>query len=70
LEEHVPEGASDIREVITHGKECCNVKVVETDDGLRIELTGDKVKEKYKAIVEKCCDGDCCADSSRSSAPK
>ena len=43
-------------------KECCNVKVVETDNGLRIELTGDKVKEKYKAIVEKCCDGDCCAD--------
>jgi hypothetical protein len=39
-------------------KKCCSFDVTETDNGYRIEITGDDIKEKWKTIFEKCCDGD------------
>ena len=36
-------------------KECCNVKVTETDDGLRIEIKGEGVKEKAATMLRNCC---------------
>ncbi len=39
-------------------KECCTIKVNETEKGYMIEVTGDKVKECCKSIVidnQECC---------------
>ncbi|MEW6075487.1 MAG: hypothetical protein AB1530_04175 [Candidatus Omnitrophota bacterium] len=36
-------------------KSCCDCKVTETDNGYRIEITGDSVKEKCKAVFDNCC---------------
>ncbi len=35
-------------------KDCCNIKVTETEKGYRVEVTGDEVKTKCKEILEKC----------------
>ncbi len=35
-------------------KECCNVKVTEVDNGYRVDITGDDIKEKCKTIIENC----------------
>jgi len=42
-------------------KECCTIKVNETDKGYVIEVTGDDVKGCCKSIVVN--DKDCCPDS-------
>lgn len=36
-------------------KECCNVKLTETEDGLRIEIKGEGVKEKVATAFKNCC---------------
>lgn len=36
-------------------KECCNVKVTETEDGLRIDLKGEGLKEKCETFFKGCC---------------
>ena len=36
-------------------KECCDVKVIEIENGYRIEIKGDDVKDKCKSVIEKCC---------------
>jgi hypothetical protein len=36
-------------------KDCCNIKVTETEKGYRIEVTGEKIKEKCGAFIENCC---------------
>ncbi|MBI5416480.1 hypothetical protein HZA55_00805 [Candidatus Poribacteria bacterium] len=51
-------------------KECCNLKVTEIDNGYRIEVTGDEVKEKCKTILEKCnTDGKSCIDLFKNCCP-
>ena len=37
---------------------CCNISVAELQDGYRLEVTGQDVKERCKTILEKCCSGD------------
>ncbi len=39
-------------------KECCNIKVTETDNGYTLEVEGDEVKEKCKEVMESCCTKD------------
>ena len=40
-------------------KECCDVKVTELDDGIRIEIRGEGIKERCKALGEcGCTDSD------------
>ncbi len=36
-------------------KECCNVRVSETEDGLRIDVKGEGLKEKCQAVLKNCC---------------
>ncbi|MBI4838364.1 MAG: hypothetical protein HY806_04335 [Nitrospirae bacterium] len=36
-------------------KECCNVKVTETEDGLRIDIKGEGLKEKCETVFKNCC---------------
>lgn len=36
-------------------KKCCDLKVTELDNGYRIEITGEAVKDKCKVILENCC---------------
>ncbi len=36
-------------------KECCNVKVTETDEGLRIDVKGKGLKEKFETLCGNCC---------------
>ena len=36
-------------------KACCNVKVTETEDGLRVDIQGEDLKEKAGAFFDKCC---------------
>ena len=36
-------------------KKCCSFDVTELENGYRIEVTGDDIKEKWKTIFEKCC---------------
>lgn len=36
-------------------KECCNIKVTETEKGFRIEVAGEEIKDKCKSIMENCC---------------
>ncbi len=38
-------------------KNCCNIKVTETQKGYCFEITGKEIKDKCKAFVEKCCAG-------------
>lgn len=47
-------------------KDCCNIKVTETENGYNLEITGDDIKEKCKSILENCCSGDKKKDSGRS----
>ena len=39
-------------------KECCNIKVSETDNGFNVEIEGENVKSKCKEVIESCCTGD------------
>ncbi len=39
-------------------KECCNVNVTETEDGLRIEIRGEALKEKAATLLKNCCGED------------
>jgi len=39
-------------------KECCNVNVIETQDGLRIDIKGEGLKEKCGAFISTCCSDD------------
>lgn len=36
-------------------KDCCNINVKETEDGYRIDISGEGVKEKCKTVFENCC---------------
>ena len=36
-------------------KECCNVSVTETEGGLRIDIKGENLKEKFCAAIKGCC---------------
>ena len=36
-------------------KECCNVKVTETEDGYRIDVKGEDLKEKFETVFKNCC---------------
>ena len=44
--------------------DCCDIKVTEVENGYRIEVTGDDVKEKCKDIFDNCCSAEsikkCC----------
>lgn len=37
-------------------KECCKMRVSETDDGIKIEINGKDIKDRCKVFMEKCCD--------------
>ena len=37
------------------GKDCCNMKVTEIEDGIRIDITGKDIKDKCKTIMQNCC---------------
>ena len=39
-------------------KECCNIKVNETDKGFSVEVEGEDVKSKCKEVIENCCTQD------------
>jgi hypothetical protein len=39
-------------------KECCNIKCTETEKGYRVDIEGEKVKEKIKEATDQCCSGD------------
>ncbi len=39
-------------------KECCNFKVTETEDGFRIDVKGEGLKEKCEAFFKNCCGED------------
>lgn len=39
-------------------KDCCNIKVSETDEGFRVEIEGENVKSKCKEMIENCCNSD------------
>ena len=45
----------DIKEVRTMEKECCNINVTETEEGYRIDLKGENLKEKFETMVKSCC---------------
>ena len=36
-------------------KECCNMKVTEIEDGIKIEITGKDIKDKCKVMMQNCC---------------
>ena len=36
-------------------KGCCTINVEEIEDGFRVEVTGEDVKEKCKTALETCC---------------
>lgn len=36
-------------------KQCCSVNVTELENGYRLEITGDDIKEKCAAMMENCC---------------
>ncbi len=36
-------------------KECCNVKVSETDKGYCVEVEGEEVKSKVREVMDNCC---------------
>jgi len=50
-------------------KECCNIKVSETDNGYCVEIEGENVKGKCKEVMENCCSGDMIKNWSRSCCP-
>ncbi|MBI5196487.1 MAG: hypothetical protein HZA10_09210 [Nitrospirae bacterium] len=39
-------------------KECCNIKITGTEDGLRIDIKGEGLKEKCEAVFKNCCSDD------------
>ena len=43
------------KEVSEMEKECCNMKVTEIEDGIKIEITGKDIKNKCKAMMQNCC---------------
>ncbi len=36
-------------------KECCNFKMTETEDGYRIDIKGENLKEKFDTVFKNCC---------------
>lgn len=36
-------------------KECCNCKVTETEDGFKVEVKGEGLKEMVKSAFKNCC---------------
>lgn len=38
-------------------KECCTIRVSETDKGYSIEIEGENVKSHCKDVMENCCTG-------------
>jgi len=45
----------DWKEVSAMEKECCNVKITETEDGFRIDVKGEGLKEKVETVFKNCC---------------
>jgi hypothetical protein len=43
------------KEVRRMDKKCCSFDVTELENGYRVEITGDDIKDKWKTIFEKCC---------------
>ena len=44
-------------------KECCDVKVTELEDGMRIEIRGEGVKDRCKLWLERCgAEGSSCEE--------
>lgn len=39
-------------------KECCNIKISETEKGFCLEVEGDEVKDKCKTVFSNCCSGE------------
>ncbi len=39
-------------------KECCNIKVNETEKGFCVEVEGEDVKSKCKELMDNCCTKD------------
>jgi hypothetical protein len=39
-------------------KECCTIRVSETDKGYCVEIEGENVKSHCKEMMENCCTGD------------
>lgn len=39
-------------------KQCCTINVTEMEDGFRVEIKGEGVKEKCQSIMGSCCTGD------------
>lgn len=46
-------------------KKCCSVDVVETEKGLRVELTGERIKECLSSLLSCCSSKAKAADKSR-----
>lgn len=42
-------------------KDCCTINVKEIDNGFRIEITGDNIKECCQTVIKKA--GSCCDES-------
>lgn len=36
-------------------KECCNFKVTETEEGFKVDVTGEGIKETVKSVIKNCC---------------
>ena len=36
-------------------RECCTVKVTETDEGFQIDVKGENLKEKFETVFKGCC---------------
>lgn len=36
-------------------KNCCNISVAEVENGYRVDITGEHVKDECKTIFENCC---------------
>lgn len=39
-------------------KQCCAINVTEIEDGFRVEIKGEGVKEKCKGAMANCCSGE------------
>lgn len=36
-------------------KECCNIKVSETEDGYNIDVKGENLKDRFETFFKGCC---------------
>lgn len=39
-------------------KQCCAINVTELEDGFRVEIKGEGVKEKCQSAMGNCCSGE------------